>query len=118
MTNYNYLKEWEDKKEEREELIHKQVQQAKDENKLVVTKRGVYKDLKHSPFEIIVNGKVLKFSSEAKKRKFETEMNIKELQLENALKRIHGGDFDKEKTNFNGLINSMKISNYNKLKLK
>ena len=109
MTNYNYLKEWEDKKEDiQTPITHEPVK----------TVRGVYKDLKHSPFEITVNGKVLKFSSEAKKRKFETEMSLKELQLGNVFKRIHGGDFDKEKTNFNGLINSMKISNYNKLKLK
>lgn len=109
MTNYNYLKEWEDKKEDIQTPI---IQEP------VKTVRGVYKVLKHSPFEITVNGKVLKFSSDTKKRKFETEMNIKELQLENAFKRIYGSDFDKEKTNFNGLINSMKLSNYNKLKLK
>ncbi len=111
MTNYNYLKEGEDKKDEvscETPITYESVK----------TVRGVYKDLKHSPFEITVNGKVLKFSSETKKRKFETEMNIKELQLENAFNRVHGGNFDKEKTNFNGLINVMKISNYNKLKLK
>lgn len=117
MTAQHY-KEWEEKKEEREELIHKQVQQAKDENKLVVTKRGVFKNLNMSPYEIKVKDRVLKFSSETKKRKFETEMEIKKIQLVNSFKRLYGEEFDLEKTNFSGLINSMIITNYNKLKIK
>ena len=117
MTAQHY-KEWEDKKEEREELIHKQVKQAKDENKIVVTKRGVFKNLNLSPYEMKVKDRVLKFSSETKKRKFETEMQIKKIQLENSFKRLYGEDFDREKSNFNGLVNSMYITHYNRLKLK
>ena len=117
MTAKHY-KEWEDKKEEREEFIHKQVQQAKDENKLVVTKRGVFKNLNLSPYEMKVKDRVLKFSSETKKRKFESEMEIKKIQLEKSFKRFYGEDFDREKSNFNGLVNSMYITHYNRLKLK
>ena len=117
MTAQHY-KEWEEKKEEREDLIHKHVQQAKDENKLVITKRGVYKNLSMSPYEMKVKDRVLKFSSEAKKRKFVTEMEIKKIQLAKSFKRLYGEDFDLDKTNFSGLINSMIITNYNKLKIK
>lgn len=88
------------------------------ENKLVVTKRGVYKDLSVSPYEIKVNDRILKFSSETKKRKFETELEIKKIQLEKAFKRFYGEDYDLEKTNFNGLVNSLYIAHYNQLKLK
>lgn len=102
MTTQHY-KKWEDKK---------------DENKLAVTRRGVYKNLNMSPYEIKVKDRVLKFSSETKKRKFETEMEIKKIQLEKSFKRFYGEDFDRGKTNFSGLLDSMIITNYNKLKLK
>lgn len=117
MTAHQYH-EWEKRKEEQEEFIHEQVQKEKEENKLVMTKRGVFKNLNMSPYEMKVKDRVLKFSSETKKRKFETEMQIKKIQLENSFKRLYGEDFDFEKSNFNGLVNSMFITHYNRLKLK
>lgn len=107
MTNYNHLKDWEDKHDEEVEARQPQV-----------TKRGVYKDLDASPYEMHTNNKTLKFSSEAKKQKFLVAMKTKELQLERAFVRTHGENFDREKTNFNGLIDSMILFHYNKLKLK
>lgn len=88
------------------------------EKKLVVTKRGVYKVLNLSPYEIKVNDRTLKFSSATKKRKFETELEIKKIQLEKAFKRFYGEDYDLNKTKFNGLVNSLYIAHYNQLKLK
>ena len=114
-----YYADWEAEKEEREEkLLRNHVKKAIENNELVVTKRGVYKNLSMSPYEMKVKDRVLKFSSETKKRKFETEMEIKKIQLANSFKRLYGEEFDLDKTNFSGLINSMIISNYNKLKIK
>lgn len=117
--NAEHFAKWEEEKERREDaIIHKKVQEAKDKNEIVVTARGVFKNLNASPYEIKVKDRSLKFSSEAKKRKFERSMGIKKIQLENSFKRLYGEEFDREKTNFNGLINSMYIVHYNKLKLK
>jgi len=114
-----YYADWERQKEEREEkFFHNQVQKAINNNELVVTKRGVYKNLNFSPYEIKVGDRTLKFSSEAKKRKFETEMEIKKIQLAKSFKRLYGEDFDLEKAGFQGLVNSMILTNYNKLKIK
>ena len=115
----NWYKEWEDEKEEREErAFRKPVEKAIEENKLVVTKRGVFKNLGMSPYEVQVRHRVLKFSSRAKMNKFCDEMKRKETQLFRSFQRIYGPNFDREKTNFDGLIYSMYVTNYNKLKLK
>ena len=115
----NHFDKWEKEKEEREEkFFHSHVKKAIENNELVVTKRGVFKNLNMSPYEMKVKDRVLKFSSETKKRKFETEMEIKKIQLTKSFKRLYGEEFDLDKTNFSGLINSMIITNYNKLKTK
>lgn len=85
-----------------------------------ITARGVYKDLTITPYKITVedgNGRksVLRFSSQTKLNKFETEMKYKTIQLENSFKRIYGQNFDRKATNFDGLVYSMYIGNYNKL---
>lgn len=112
----NLLKDWEDEKEEREE--REPVEKAIEENKLVVTKRGVFKNLEMSPYEVQVKDRTLKFSSLAKMNKFCDEMKRKETQLFRSFQRIYGPDFDREKTNFDGLIYSLYITHYKKMKLK
>lgn len=115
----NWLKEWEDKKEEREErLFCEHIEKAIKENRLVVTKRGVFKNLEMSPYEVKVKDRTLKFSSRAKMNKFCDEMKRKETQLLRSFQRIYGPNFDREKTNFDGLVRSLYITSYNKLKLK
>lgn len=115
----NWLKEWEDKQDEREErLLRGTVQNAIDNNKLVVTKRGVFKNLELSPYEVQLKDRTLKFSSRAKMNKFCDEMKRKELQLLRSFQRIYGENFDKEKTNFDGLVRSLYITHYNRMKLK
>lgn len=115
----NWLKEWEDAKEEREErYFENRVQKSIENNELVVTKRGVFKNLEKSPYEVQVKDKTLKFSSRAKMNKFCDEMKRKETQLFRSFERIYGENFDKEKTNFDGLVRSLYITHYNKLKLK
>lgn len=120
MTNWN--KQWEDEKEEREEreerAFRKPVEKAIEENKLVVTKRGVFKNLGMSPYEVQVRHRVLKFSSLAKMNKFCDEMKRKETQLFRSFQRIYGPNFDREKTNFDGLIYSLYITHYKKMRLK
>ena len=113
----NWLKDWEDEKDEREERFHTELVENKTKSG-DVTKRGVFKNLDLSPFEIQLKDKVLKFSSRTKMNKFCDEMKRKELQLYRSFERIYGDNFDKEKTNFDGLIRSMYIANYKKLKLK
>ena len=68
----NWLKDWEDEKEEREEREFREP---------VVTKRGVFKNLEMSPYEVKVKDRTLKFSSRAKMNKFCDEMKRKETQL-------------------------------------
>lgn len=115
----NWLKDWEDEKEEREERSFREPDgKAIEENKLVMTKRGVFKNLEMSPYEVQLKDRVLKFSSLAKMNKFCDEMKRKETQLFRAFQRIYGQNFDREKTNFDGLIHSLYITHYNKLKLK
>ena len=115
----NWLKDWEDEKEEREERLSREpVEKAIEENKLGVTKRGVFKDLGMSPYEVQIRHRVLKFSSLAKMNKFCDEMKRKETQLFRAFQRIYGPNFDREKTNFDGLIYSLYVSHYKKMKLK
>ena len=115
----NWLKDWEDEKEEREECaFRKPVEKAIEENKLVVTKRGVFKNLEMSPYEVQLKDRTLKFSSRAKMNKFCDEMKRKETQLLRSFQRIYGPNFDREKTNFDGLVRSLYITHYNKLKLK
>ena len=118
----NWYKEWEDEKEEREEreerAFRQPVEKAIEENKLVVTKRGVFKNLEMSPYEVQVKDRTLKFSSRAKMNKFCDEMKRKETQLLRSFQRIYGPNFDRQKTNFDGLVRSMYITHYNKLKLK
>lgn len=118
----NWLNDWENDKDEREqdfsEKINEHVNTAIQNNELVVTRRGVYKNLNLSPFEIQLKDKVLKFSSLAKMNKFADEMKIKSMQLERSFKRLYGENFDRLKTNFDGLVRSLYISSYNKLKLK
>lgn len=115
----NWLKDWEDKKEEREESVFREpVKKAIEENKLAVTKRGVFKKLEMSPYEVQVKDRTLKFSSRAKMNKFCDEMKRKETQLFRSFQRIYGTNFDREKTNFDGLVRSLYVSHYNKLKLK
>ncbi len=111
----NWLKDWEDEKEEREERTFRK---PVEENKLVVTKRGVFKNLEMSPYEVQVKDITLKFSSRAKMNKFCDEMKRKETQLFRSFQRIYGPNFDREKTNFDGLVRSLYITHYNKLKLK
>jgi phenylalanyl-tRNA synthetase alpha subunit len=111
--------DWEREKEEREERAFREpVEKAIEENKLVVTKRGVFKNLEMSPYEVQVKDRTLKFSSRAKMNKFCDEMKRKETQLFRSFQRIYGEDFDKEETNFNALVRSLYITKYNKLKLK
>ena len=112
----NWLKDWEDEKEEREE--RESVVTKCEERESVVTKRGVFKNLEMSPYEVKVKDRTLKFSSRAKMNKFCDEMKRKETQLFRSFQRIYGSNFDREKTNFDSLIRSMYITNYNKLKLK
>lgn len=87
-------------------------------DKDLTTRRGVYKNLALSPYEIKIRGSVLKFSSRTKLNKFQDEMIRKEIQLLRSFERIYGENFDKAKTNFDELIYSMYIANYNNLKLK
>ena len=112
----NWLKDWEDEKEERS--FRKPVEKAIEENKLVVTKRGVFKNLEMSPYEVQLKDRALKFSSLAKMNKFCDEMKRKETQLLRSFQRIYGPNFDRQKTNFDGLVSSLYITHYNKLKLK
>lgn len=112
----NWLKDWEDEKEERS--FREPVEKAIEENKLVVTKRGVFRNLEMSPYEVQVKDRTLKFSSRAKMNKFCDEMKRKETQLLRSFQRIYGPDFDRQKTNFDGLVRSLYITHYNKLKLK
>lgn len=112
----NWLKDWEDEKEERS--FSETVENAIEENKLVVTKRGVFKNLEMSPYEVQVKDRTLKFSSRAKMNKYCDEMKRKETQLLRSFQRIYGPNFDREKTNFDGLVRSLYITHYNKLKLK
>lgn len=115
----NWLKEWEDKQDEREErLFRDPVQKAIDNHSLVVTKRGVFKNLELSPYEVQLKDRTLKFSSRAKMNKFCDEMKRKELQLLRSFQRIYGENFDKEKTNFDELVRSLYITHYNRMKLK
>lgn len=115
----NWLKDWEDEKDERDERFFREtVQKSIDNNELVVTKRGVFKNLAMSPYEIQLNDRTLKFSSRAKMNKFCDEMKRKEMQLFRSFQRIYGPNFDKQKTNFDGLVRSLYITSYNKLKLK
>ena len=118
----NWYKEWEDEKEDREEreerAFRKPVEQAIEENRLVVTKRGVFKNLEMSPYEVQVKDRKLKFSSLAKMNKFCDEMKRKETQLLRSFQRIYGPNFDREKTNFDYLVRSLYITSYKKLKLK
>ena len=112
----NWLKDWEDEKEERS--FREPVEKAIEENKLVVTKRGVFKNLEMSPYEVQLKDRALKFSSLAKMNKFCDEMKRKETQLLRSFQRIYGPNFDRQKTNFDGLVSSLYITHYNKLKLK
>ena len=64
----NWLKDWEDEKEEREE--RESVVTKCEECEPVVTKRGVFKSLEMSPYEVKVKDRTLKFSSRAKMKKF------------------------------------------------
>ena len=84
-------------------------------DKDLTTRRGVYKNIALSPYEIKIGGSVLKFSSRTKLNKFQDEMTRKEIQLLRSFERIYGENL---KTNFDGLIYSMYIENYNNLKLK
>lgn len=84
----------------------------------LTTRRGVYKNLALSPYEIKIRDRTLKFSSRTKLNKFQDEMNRKEIQLLRSFERIYGENFDRVKTNFDGLIYSMYVANYNNLKLK
>lgn len=112
----NWMKDWEDEKDER--AFRKPVEKAIEENKLVVTKRGVFKNLEMSPYEVQVKDRKLKFSSLAKMNKFCDEMKRKETQLLRSFQRIYGPNFDRQKTNFDGLVRSLYIISYKKLKLK
>lgn len=115
----NWLKDWEDEKDEREErLFREPVQKAIDNQTLVVTKRGVFKNLALSPYEVQVQDRTLKFSSRAKMNKFCDEMERKKKQLFRSFERIYGPNFDKEKTNFDNLVRSLYVTHYNRLKLK
>lgn len=115
----NWLKDWEDAKEEREERYSEnRVQKSIEDNERVVTKRGVFKNLEMSPYEVQVKDRTLKFSSRAKMNKFCDEMKRKETQLFRSFQRIYGPNFDREKTNFDCLVRSLYITHYNKLKLK
>ena len=110
---------WKVEKEEREErLFREPVEKAIEENKFVVTKRGVFKNLEMSPYEVQVNDRTLKFSSRTKMNKFCDEMKRKETQLLRSFQRIYGPNFDRQKTNFDGLVRSLYITHYNILKLK
>ena len=107
----NWLQEWENEKDERDERLY-------EEHSIDVTKRGVFKDLELSPFEVVFKDKKFKFSSRAKMNKFSDEMKRKETQLLRSFQRIYGENFDKETTNFDGLVRSLYITHYNQMKLK
>lgn len=118
MTMQQYH-EWEEKKEEREDArqpVQDIVNKAIEDNRLVVTKRGVYKNLNLSPHEIVLKDRVLKFSSETKKTKFETEMKIKQAQLERQLKKVFHNEFKVD--SYEKMAHSMYCINYNKMKNK
>ena len=85
---------------------------------LQVTKRGVFKDLEQSPYEVRLKDKVLKFSSRAKMNKFCDDMKRKETQLYRSFERIYGPNFNKENTSFNQLVRTLYVVQYNNMRLK
>ena len=118
MTSQQYH-EWEAEKEAREDArqpVQEIVNKAIDDNRLVVTKRGVFKNLNVSPYEIVLKDRVLKFSSQTKKTKFETEMKIKQVQLERQLKKVFHNEYKVD--SFDKMVHSMYCINYNKMKNK